>query len=92
LDESWFLDADRGVLVDRLVTRYVAGGRGPQQARDKVFGSDTSNMRLIEAGKKHADVRLLSVPEKSDQNCAERGHNGYVADMKNDGLLGKPRL
>ncbi|MFS0696392.1 nucleoside/nucleotide kinase family protein [Streptomyces nitrosporeus] len=56
LDEVWFLDADPGTRVRRLVDRHVRFGRPRPQAEHWVAGSDERNARLVERGRDHADL------------------------------------
>lgn len=58
LDEVWFLDADDGLLDDRLLRRHRAGGRTPEQARAKVTDSDLVNAALIRGTRERADLVL----------------------------------
>ncbi|MCX4093552.1 nucleoside/nucleotide kinase family protein [Nocardia sp. alder85J] len=58
LDEAWYLDAPRAVLTARLLRRHRRGGRSPESARDKVFGSDLPNAALVAGTGQRADLRL----------------------------------
>lgn len=55
LDETWFVDVDDAVRVERLVARHVAFGRTPDAARAWVLRSDEANARLVSAGRGRAD-------------------------------------
>ncbi|MBM7441155.1 nucleoside/nucleotide kinase family protein [Streptomyces sp. HB132] len=62
LDEAWFLDADPGSRVNRLVDRHVRFGKSRPYAERWVAGSDERNARLVERHRDRADlvVRLGS--------------------------------
>ncbi|MEV0548275.1 nucleoside/nucleotide kinase family protein [Nocardia salmonicida] len=60
LDACWYMDAPRGVLTERLMDRHTAGGRTPDQAREKVTGSDLRNADLIAASRGRADHVLTA--------------------------------
>ncbi|MGW0328857.1 nucleoside/nucleotide kinase family protein [Nocardia sp. NPDC003183] len=61
LDACWYLDAPRQVLTERLMDRHTAGGRTPDQAQEKVLGSDLRNADLIAASRNRADHVLTAV-------------------------------
>lgn len=54
LDESWYVDVDDALRVDRLVARHERFGRSPADARAWVSGTDEPNARLIEASRGRA--------------------------------------
>ncbi|MCV2395520.1 nucleoside/nucleotide kinase family protein [Actinotalea sp. M2MS4P-6] len=54
LDETWYLELDDEVRVERLVARHVAHGRSPAAAREWVLRSDEANARLVAAGRGRA--------------------------------------
>nr|WP_037831062.1 nucleoside/nucleotide kinase family protein [Streptomyces sp. NRRL S-325] len=56
LDEVWFLDADPGVRVRRLVDRHVRFGKPRPCAERWVAGSDERNARLVERHRERADL------------------------------------
>lgn len=60
LDETWYVDVDDAVRVERLVERHVAFGKAPAAARAWALGPDELNARLVAAGRARADrsVRL----------------------------------
>ncbi|MFE1596495.1 nucleoside/nucleotide kinase family protein [Nocardia sp. NPDC058705] len=60
LDECWYLDAPRPVLTERLVHRHTVGGRTPDEASEKVAGSDLRNADLIAASRNRADYVLTA--------------------------------
>lgn len=56
LDECWFLELDKAVRHERLESRHLRYGRSPEAARERTFGSDEANARLIEATAPAADA------------------------------------
>ncbi|MFD5041002.1 nucleoside/nucleotide kinase family protein [Streptomyces sp. NPDC058378] len=56
LDEVWFLDADPGLRVSRLVDRHVRFGKPRTYAERWVAGSDERNARLVERHRDRADL------------------------------------
>ncbi|MFF2730997.1 nucleoside/nucleotide kinase family protein [Streptomyces sp. NPDC058008] len=56
LDEAWFLDADPGLRVSRLVERHVRFGKPRPYAERWVAGSDERNVRLVERHRARADL------------------------------------
>ncbi|MGP3755792.1 nucleoside/nucleotide kinase family protein [Streptomyces sp. IBSNAI001] len=56
LDEVWFLDADPGLRVSRLVERHVRFGKPRPYAERWVSGSDERNARLVELHRGRADL------------------------------------
>jgi pantothenate kinase len=60
LDESWYVDAPRAVLRERLLARALAGGRNEAEAEAHVDQSDLVNAVLVEATKTDADRLLTS--------------------------------
>ncbi|MFJ4841726.1 nucleoside/nucleotide kinase family protein [Streptomyces sp. NPDC088746] len=56
LDEVWFLDADPGLRVRRLVDRHVRFGKPRDHAERWVAGSDERNARLVERHRDRADL------------------------------------
>lgn len=61
LDECWYVTVDERVRLERLVARHLAYGRTPAQARERAYGSDLANARLIEATRARA-TRVVRVP------------------------------
>lgn len=47
LTESWFIDIDEDVRLERLIARHVRFGRSEQSAQDHALGSDQQNALLI---------------------------------------------
>lgn len=56
LAETWYVDVDPGVRVERLVARHVRFGKSPAEAREWVGRSDEANARLVETTRQLADV------------------------------------
>lgn len=56
LDESWYLDPDDEVRVQRLVARHVRFGKTSAQAHEWVDRSDERNAALVAPGRFHADL------------------------------------
>jgi pantothenate kinase len=56
LDETWYVDIDSNLRVERLVQRHVHFGRSPEAAEEWVRSSDEKNARLIETSRPRADV------------------------------------
>ncbi|MDQ0260869.1 nucleoside/nucleotide kinase family protein [Sinomonas atrocyanea] len=56
LREVWYLEADPGVRVDRLIRRHIEFGKDPDQARAWVLDSDETNARLVRAARHRADL------------------------------------
>lgn len=55
LDEVWFLAPPHDLRRGRLVARHESYGRTPEAARERSFGSDEANARLISATAGRAD-------------------------------------
>ncbi len=47
LDETWFVDCDESLRVERLIRRHVAHGRSPTEAERWVKASDEANAELV---------------------------------------------
>ncbi|MFF9688262.1 nucleoside/nucleotide kinase family protein [Streptomyces sp. NPDC014623] len=56
LDEAWFLDADPGLRMSRLVDRHVRFGKPRPYAERWAAGSDERNARLVERHRDRADL------------------------------------
>jgi pantothenate kinase len=56
LDETWYVDVDEALRMQRLTERHVRFGRTPQQASEWVARTDEPNARLIEATRPRASV------------------------------------
>lgn len=58
LDEVWYLDANIGLVEQRLTQRHILGGKTDDEAREKIRDSDLPNMTLIDSTKYRADFLL----------------------------------
>jgi pantothenate kinase len=58
LDEAWYLDADEGVRLERLIARHVAHGKLPDAARAWALGTDQRNAELVAGTRRHADLAV----------------------------------
>lgn len=60
LDETWMVDVDEGLRMERLIARHIQFGKAPDAARAWATGTDQRNAELIEKGRARADfiVRL----------------------------------
>jgi len=56
LDETWFLELDEDVRLDRLTARHVAYGRSPADAAARARGTDQRNAELIATTRDRADL------------------------------------
>jgi pantothenate kinase len=56
LSEVWYVEADPGVRLRRLLARHVAFGKSPAEARAWVAAVDEPNARLVERGRDAADL------------------------------------
>jgi pantothenate kinase len=56
LDETWFVEIDDEVRVDRLIRRHIEFGKTPEQAAEWVARLDEGNARLIAATRDRADL------------------------------------
>ena len=48
LDQSWFIEIDDEIRMQRLITRHIKYGKTPQEAEEWSRGSDELNARFIE--------------------------------------------
>ncbi|WP_084501242.1 nucleoside/nucleotide kinase family protein [Nocardia xishanensis] len=62
LDEVWYLDAEEGVIEQRLTGRHLLGGKTAEQAQSKIADSDMPNARLIAHTRDRAGVVLRGTP------------------------------
>lgn len=62
LDESWYVDVEDGLRLERLVERHRVFGKSPEAAHEWAHGSDQRNAELVAASRERADVvvRLTS--------------------------------
>lgn len=58
LDQTWYLDVDRAVILDRLRRRHLATGRSERQTEVKIAETDLPNSALIGETKRSADLIL----------------------------------
>ena len=56
LSEVWYVEADAGVRLERLLARHVEFGKSPAEARAWVAAVDEPNARLVERGRDAADL------------------------------------
>jgi len=47
LDQSWFIEIDDEVRMQRLIARHIKYGKSPQEAEDWSRGSDEANAEFI---------------------------------------------
>lgn len=55
LDETWYVDGDDTLRVERLTRRHVDFGKTTEQAREWVERSDAANARVIAGTRRRAD-------------------------------------
>lgn len=67
LDESWFLEPDDSLRIDRLIERHMAFGKSAEDAKAWAMGSDERNADIIRASAEAADliVTVIEEPELS---------------------------
>jgi pantothenate kinase len=60
LDETWYVETDEELRVERLIQRHIEFGKTPEYARAWVMRSDERNAELVARTAAHADhlVRL----------------------------------
>ena len=56
LSEVWYVEADAGVRLERLLARHVEFGKSPAEAEAWVAAVDEPNARLVERGRAAADL------------------------------------
>lgn len=56
LDETWFLDVDDELRMQRLIARHIQFGKTPEAANDWSRGTDEVNARLIEKSRSRASL------------------------------------
>ncbi len=59
LDETWFVEGDETIRLERLFARHVAFGRTPEQAQAWVAATDEPNAVVIRASRPAADQVVL---------------------------------
>lgn len=60
LTESWYVDVDDELRLERLVDRHHFFGKERQAAYDWAHGTDENNARLVEATRAKADFLVLN--------------------------------
>lgn len=56
LDESWYVEIDEHIRVERLIARHEAFGKSPEDARRWALGTDQVNAALVATTRCRADV------------------------------------
>ena len=56
LDETWYVEVDETVRIERLVARHSAFGKTPEQARRWSLNSDRTNAELVLTTRHRADL------------------------------------
>jgi pantothenate kinase len=56
LDETWYVEIDEELRVQRLIQRHIQFGKTPEYARAWVMRSDESNAELVKTTATRADV------------------------------------
>jgi pantothenate kinase len=56
LDQSWYVDTDERLRLERLIARHVAFGKSPEEARQWSLGTDQRNADLIGSTRDRADL------------------------------------
>lgn len=60
-DERWFLDVDMDSTLRRVVNRFIALGKSPDEAKSRVLYNDRKNVETVLRSKVNADVIIKSV-------------------------------
>jgi pantothenate kinase len=60
LDEVWYVEVPDATRLERLVQRHERYGRTSDQARERSFGSDEANARLVTATRERAHVVIVA--------------------------------
>ena len=55
LDESWYLQVDDELRMQRLIARHIAFGKSPEDAKNWSEGTDEVNARVIDKSESKAD-------------------------------------
>ncbi len=68
LDESWYLEVDDELRLNRLITRHASYGKSPQEAKSWAEGSDERNAEIVVDSSSLADgiIYLLSDDKEED--------------------------
>ena len=56
LDETWYVEVDEAVRMERLIARHTAFGKTPQEARRWSLNSDRANAELVLTTRDRADL------------------------------------
>ncbi len=62
LDETWYLEVDDTLRLERLTARHAAFGKPPEVAREWAHGSDQRNAEVVAATRDRADI-LVRLPD-----------------------------
>ena len=60
LDQTWFMQLEDAVRLERLIARHIAFGKAPDFARSWSLGPDQHNADLIAATRDRADLTIIS--------------------------------
>lgn len=63
IDETWYLEPDEDLRMQRLIDRHIEFGKSPDDARDWSMGSDERNAEVIRASAPNADL-IVTVKER----------------------------
>lgn len=63
LDETWFLEPDESLRMERLIDRHIEFGKDPEQAKEWAMGSDERNAEVIRASASNADLIVTVIEE-----------------------------
>jgi pantothenate kinase len=58
LDETWFLNVDDDLRMERLIARHIEFGKSPEDAKAWSEGTDEANARLIQLTQPRADYEV----------------------------------
>jgi pantothenate kinase len=58
LDESWFLNVDDHLRMERLIARHIEFGKSPEDAKAWSQGTDEVNAKLIQLTQPRADYEV----------------------------------
>jgi len=68
--QTWYLEPDDELRVDRLVARHIAHGKSPREALDWSLGTDQRNAELIADTRTRADL-VVRLGPPTPQGVAE---------------------
>jgi pantothenate kinase len=60
LDETWFLEAEPSLRIERLIARHVLSGKSLEHATRMAVGSDEHNAQLVARTKPAADLLITA--------------------------------